>query len=270
MTCGFSRDDAEAKFIPLYVREGILTADPFEELDRAGVGELIAIAVQRGRATRPDLHIGICGEAGGLWSERTCVRCGMGLALPSLVLALSPPDPAAAPPRPAPTRRCRPPQGSTAATPSRSSLWRPWWTMCRARRCGCPSRASPPPRRPSRPPRRPAARWTTARTDPLRCPRTLALPPKLTCTVPRLVRPPPPCLPQRLSLCVDRSAVLCTEHTCNYCKAWPIGTKQIYTRRAGGERAQAASGQMGMNRRAHSGICAVQGVQGDQHTGQEI
>ena len=166
MTCGFSRDDAEAKFIPLYVREGILTADPFEELDRAGVGELIAIAVQRGRATRPDLHIGICGEAGGLWSERTCVRCGMGLALPSLVLALSPPDPAAAPPRPAPTRRCRPPQGSTAATPSRSSLWRPWWTMCRARRCGSPSRASPPPRRPSScPRRRGGAHWTTARTD---------------------------------------------------------------------------------------------------------
>ncbi|KAI7845814.1 hypothetical protein COHA_000725 [Chlorella ohadii] len=65
MTCGFSRDDAEAKFLPLYVREGILPADPFEELDTSGVGELIKIAVQRGRETRPGLHLGICGEHGG-------------------------------------------------------------------------------------------------------------------------------------------------------------------------------------------------------------
>ena len=116
MTCGFSRDDAEAKFLPLYVREGILPADPFEvgaswgaarrptvsqpletvlcfkispcrcaffkepasycthppappllppELDTSGVGELIKIAVQRGRESRPGLHLGICGEHGG-------------------------------------------------------------------------------------------------------------------------------------------------------------------------------------------------------------
>ncbi|PRW32963.1 pyruvate phosphate dikinase [Chlorella sorokiniana] len=65
MTCGFSRDDAEAKFLPLYQREGILPADPFEELDTTGVGELIKIAVQRGREARPGLHLGICGEHGG-------------------------------------------------------------------------------------------------------------------------------------------------------------------------------------------------------------
>jgi len=65
MTCGFSRDDAEAKFLPLYVAQGILPADPFEELDTTGVGELIKIAAQRGRETRPGLHLGICGEHGG-------------------------------------------------------------------------------------------------------------------------------------------------------------------------------------------------------------
>lgn len=65
MTCGFSRDDAEAKFLPKYVKQGIIPADPFETLDTTGVGELIKIAVQRGRQTRPDLHIGICGEHGG-------------------------------------------------------------------------------------------------------------------------------------------------------------------------------------------------------------
>ncbi|PSC73116.1 pyruvate phosphate dikinase [Micractinium conductrix] len=65
MTCGFSRDDAEAKFLPLYVSQGIIQADPFEELDVTGVGELIKIAVQRGRETRPNLHLGICGEHGG-------------------------------------------------------------------------------------------------------------------------------------------------------------------------------------------------------------
>jgi len=65
MTCGFSRDDAEAKFLPLYVSQGILPSDPFEELDTTGVGELIQIAAQRGRETRPGLHLGICGELSG-------------------------------------------------------------------------------------------------------------------------------------------------------------------------------------------------------------
>ena len=65
MTLGFSRDDAEAKFMQTYLKNGILTVDPFESLDTIGVGELIRLAVQRGKATRPDIHIGICGEHGG-------------------------------------------------------------------------------------------------------------------------------------------------------------------------------------------------------------
>jgi len=65
MGCGFSRDDA-GKFLRPYVEElGIYERDPFQSLDVAGVGELVRIAVQKGRATRPDLKIGICGEHGG-------------------------------------------------------------------------------------------------------------------------------------------------------------------------------------------------------------
>jgi len=64
MGCGFSRDDA-GKFLGDYVRLGIYEYDPFQVLDRAGVGELVRIAVEKGRATRPDLKIGICGEHGG-------------------------------------------------------------------------------------------------------------------------------------------------------------------------------------------------------------
>ena len=62
---GFSRDDAEAKFLGFYVEQGILPNNPFQVLDRQGVGELMRIAVERGRSTRPDLEIGICGEHGG-------------------------------------------------------------------------------------------------------------------------------------------------------------------------------------------------------------
>ncbi len=64
-TFGFSRDDAESKFLLRYVTEKILPENPFQVLDRDGVGELVRIAVQRGRATRPDLEVGICGEHGG-------------------------------------------------------------------------------------------------------------------------------------------------------------------------------------------------------------
>ncbi|HVP38916.1 MAG TPA: putative PEP-binding protein, partial [Candidatus Saccharimonadales bacterium] len=64
MTFGFSRDDA-GKFLPFYVREKILPGDPFESLDQVGVGRLVKMAVQEGRAARPDLHVGICGEHGG-------------------------------------------------------------------------------------------------------------------------------------------------------------------------------------------------------------
>ncbi len=64
-TFGYSRDDAEGKFLLRYVEEKILPANPFQELDRAGVGRLMRIAVEEGRQTRPDLEVGICGEHGG-------------------------------------------------------------------------------------------------------------------------------------------------------------------------------------------------------------
>jgi len=64
-TLGFSRDDAQGRFLTYYLEHGILAADPFETLDVAGVGELIAIAAERGRATRPSIKLGICGEHGG-------------------------------------------------------------------------------------------------------------------------------------------------------------------------------------------------------------
>ncbi|MGQ9501721.1 MAG: pyruvate, phosphate dikinase [Anaerolineae bacterium] len=65
MTFGYSRDDAEARFLLQYVEMGILPKNPFQTIDRAGVGELMKMAVQKGRATRPDLEVGICGEHGG-------------------------------------------------------------------------------------------------------------------------------------------------------------------------------------------------------------
>ncbi len=65
MTYGFSRDDAEGKFLRNYINEGILPVDPFESIDRDGVGELVRLAVNAGRKVRPDLEIGICGEHGG-------------------------------------------------------------------------------------------------------------------------------------------------------------------------------------------------------------
>ncbi|HHV62022.1 MAG TPA: pyruvate, phosphate dikinase [Firmicutes bacterium] len=64
-TFGYSRDDAEGKFLPYYLDHNILEHNPFEVLDRKGVGELIKIAVEKGRKTRPDLEVGICGEHGG-------------------------------------------------------------------------------------------------------------------------------------------------------------------------------------------------------------
>jgi len=62
---GYSRDDAEASFIPRYLEKKILKDDPFQVLDRIGVGELMRMGVERGRATRAVLKIGICGEHGG-------------------------------------------------------------------------------------------------------------------------------------------------------------------------------------------------------------
>ena len=64
MTMGFSRDDA-GKFLPAYLDKGILKQDPFQILDQHGVGLLIEMAVAKGRSTRPDIKLGICGEHGG-------------------------------------------------------------------------------------------------------------------------------------------------------------------------------------------------------------
>jgi pyruvate,orthophosphate dikinase len=65
MTWGFSRDDVEGAFFSQYLALGIFATSPFETIDPAGVGELVRIAVERGRAARPDLTVGVCGEHGG-------------------------------------------------------------------------------------------------------------------------------------------------------------------------------------------------------------
>jgi len=65
MTFGISRDDAQAKFLQFYTKNGLLPLDPFETLDAVGVGELVRTAVERGRAARPEIELGICGEHGG-------------------------------------------------------------------------------------------------------------------------------------------------------------------------------------------------------------
>jgi pyruvate,orthophosphate dikinase len=65
MTYGYSRDDAEGKFLMQYVERKVLPENPFQVLDREGVGQLVRAGVERGRATKPDLKIGICGEHGG-------------------------------------------------------------------------------------------------------------------------------------------------------------------------------------------------------------
>jgi pyruvate,orthophosphate dikinase len=64
MTFGYSRDDAEGGFLLKYVEEGILPVNPFQTLDDAVAG-LMKVAVDKGRATRPDIELGICGEHGG-------------------------------------------------------------------------------------------------------------------------------------------------------------------------------------------------------------
>jgi pyruvate, orthophosphate dikinase len=65
MTWGFSRDDVEGAFFSRYIELGIFGVSPFESIDRDGVGRLVRISVEEGRATRPDLHVGVCGEHGG-------------------------------------------------------------------------------------------------------------------------------------------------------------------------------------------------------------
>ena len=75
---GFSRDDAEGKFLTHYLEDGILDANPFETLDQSGVGDLMKIAVERGRSTREDIKMGICGEHGGeAKSVGFCHRLGL-------------------------------------------------------------------------------------------------------------------------------------------------------------------------------------------------
>jgi len=64
MAFGYSRDDA-GKFLPVYIEEGILKNDPFEVLDQEGVGQLVEMGTTKGRSTKPNLKVGICGEHGG-------------------------------------------------------------------------------------------------------------------------------------------------------------------------------------------------------------
>jgi len=65
MTYGYSRDDAERNFLITYQEQGILEKNPFQTLDRGGVGKLMQWAIAEGRKTRPNLEVGICGEHGG-------------------------------------------------------------------------------------------------------------------------------------------------------------------------------------------------------------
>jgi pyruvate,orthophosphate dikinase len=65
MTFGYSRDDAERNFLVKYVEEGILPKNPFQTIDREGVGRLMQMAVDEGRESRISLEVGICGEHGG-------------------------------------------------------------------------------------------------------------------------------------------------------------------------------------------------------------
>ena len=80
MTYGYSRDDI-ASFLPAYMEKKILKVDPFQVLDQEGVGQLIDMAVKNGRAVRPDLRTGICGEHGGEPSSvKFCAKVGMNYA----------------------------------------------------------------------------------------------------------------------------------------------------------------------------------------------
>ncbi len=77
MGFGYSRDDA-GKFLPIYIRQGILKTDPFQTLDQEGIGQLVEIGVSKGRSTNPGLKVGICGEHGGdPDSVEFCYKVGM-------------------------------------------------------------------------------------------------------------------------------------------------------------------------------------------------
>ncbi len=78
MTFGFSRDDAEGKFLNKYVENRILPQNPFETLDQEGVGQLMEIAIEKGKSVRPNIKLGICGEHGGdPESVKFCHRIGL-------------------------------------------------------------------------------------------------------------------------------------------------------------------------------------------------
>ena len=77
MTFGYSRDDI-ASFLPVYLEKKILKVDPFQVLDQNGVGQLVEMAVEKGRSVRPDLKCGICGEHGGEpTSVKFCHKVGL-------------------------------------------------------------------------------------------------------------------------------------------------------------------------------------------------
>ena len=77
-TLGFSRDDAEGKFLNQYVEDRVLEANPFETLDVDGVGDLMRIGIERARGAKPEIKLGICGEHGG--DPRSVEFChGLGL-----------------------------------------------------------------------------------------------------------------------------------------------------------------------------------------------
>ena len=77
MTFGYSRDDI-ASFLPVYLEKKILKVDPFQVLDQNGVGQLVKMAVEKGRSVRPDLKCGICGEHGGEpTSVKFCHKVGL-------------------------------------------------------------------------------------------------------------------------------------------------------------------------------------------------
>jgi pyruvate,orthophosphate dikinase len=65
LTFGFSRDDVESRMMPAYLEQGLLKRNPFDTIDQSGVGDLVRLGVERGRATKPKLKVGVCGEHGG-------------------------------------------------------------------------------------------------------------------------------------------------------------------------------------------------------------
>jgi pyruvate, orthophosphate dikinase len=65
LTFGFSRDDIESRMMPAYLEQGLLKRNPFDTIDQTGVGDLVRMGAERGRATKPDLKLGVCGEHGG-------------------------------------------------------------------------------------------------------------------------------------------------------------------------------------------------------------